>query len=460
MNLLFDFLKNLQENERLKLKSLFLKGRAKQVWEMLSKQASELKFDREKVETEIQISSAHFDKITSQLLSKCYEHLFDNDGLALLGFLSGRSSYAKHYYQEMKRQLSYAEANFSKKNLAVFYKTNISFIHFNMPIIHKDEDVLKMLAKKFLAVEKNKNAHLLIECKLLYVHIDKLFAAAKIAEQATVVAKKIESLGKLPADADSELTFAYYWLKIYYYNAIENFAWSAVVSKDAINDLKKFKDKANRMNLLRVELKLAELNYYLSNFEESFADFKRLLQTKEAKQNPDYNYITTKYFQVCLITNHLQEAEQIVEERKGFPHKQLRDVLLPRDIISFAKYYLFCGDYNQAFEYIQLGFEKNPKGKYFQYEIELRNLQTACFYLSGQKQLAVQMCKKHIKYLRNHGYGIKQSDFQYFYVLTKAMFDKSMRGKKISLKENEMLKRYQLGSYAVYGKLLLKMLER
>ena len=72
---------------------------------------------------------------------------------------------------------------------------------------------------------------------------------------------------------------------------------------------------------------------------------------------------------------------------------------------------------------------------------------------------AVQMCNKHIKYLRSHGYGIKQSDFPFFYVLTKTMHEKKQLGKKFSAKENEMLQRYQLGSYAVYGKLLLKMLE-
>ena len=459
MNLLFDFLKHLQEPEKQKLNLLTVKGRSKEVWLLINRQAAQFEFDREKIETTLNISSAHFDKITSQLLSKCYDLLFDDDWFSLLSFLSQRSAFAKHYYQEMKRQMNNAEANFAKKKLAEFYKANVNFIHFNMPIIHKDEKVLRQLADKYLAIEKKRSARLLIECKLMYVQIDKLFAAAKIKDQSKNVSKKIEALGKLPPDANEELTFAYYWLIIYFNNAIEEFRQSAIICKEAVGLLKKFKTPESTVNLLRVQLKLAELLYYISNFEESFNGFERWMNTPEAKLIPDNAYYSTKFFQVCLITNHLKEAKRILTEKETLPMKQLKEVLLPRDIISFAKYYLFNGQYDEAFEFIQLGFEKNPKGKYFQYEVELRNMQTACFYLSNQKQLAVQMCNKHIKYLRSHGYGIKESDFPYFYVLTKAMHEKKQRGKKLSARENEMLQRYQLGSYAVYGKLLLKMLD-
>jgi hypothetical protein len=134
-------------------------------------------------------------------------------------------------------------------------------------------------------------------------------------------------------------------------------------------------------------------------------------------------------------------------------------LMVPRDIFSFIKYFLFNGQYEEAFKFIQLGFEKNPKGKYFQYEIELRNLQTAYFFLSGKQEVAVQGCARHIKYLRFHGYGQNKSDYPYFYVLTRAIFDKKTGGGDLTAKEKQMLERYQRGSYAIYGRLLLKMLD-
>ncbi len=459
MNLLFDFIKHLPEKEKQKLKALPLKGRSKEVWLMLNQQLTKLEFEREKIESTLGISSAHLDKITSQVLSRCYEVLYGNDGLALLAFLSERAPFIKHYYQEMKRQMSYAEKHFSKKQLADFYKANVNFIHFNMAIIHKDEAVLKQLADKYLAIEKDRNAQLLIECKLLYVQIDKLFAAALIKSKEAVVQKQLDKLGPLPVNANAELAFAYYWVRIYFPNALEKFDQGLAKTREAILALKKYSGKENANNLLRIEIKEAELLYYLSRFEESFESFQQWMNSPEVGKLPDHSYYATKYLQVCLITGHMAEAWKILEARQILPFEHLRHVLLPRDIISYAKYFLFDGQYEKAFEFIQLGFEKNPKGKYFQYEIELRNMQTAYFFLTNQKKVAVQMCNKHIKYLRSHGYGIRESDFPYFYVLTKAMYDKKQKGKKLSAKEVAMLQRYQLGSYAIYGKLLLKMLE-
>ncbi len=456
MNLLFDFLKNLLEPELRKLQQLEMKGVSLEVWDLIQQQVAKGLFSREQVESKLGISSSHLDKITSLLLEKCYHHLFPENSLGLLSFLSLRAAFSKHYYHELNRQLKYAEAHFAKKQLAEFYNANINFIYFNMPIIYKDETVLKKMALKYLSVEKSKSAKLLIECKLLYVHIDKLFAAAQVQNYFHALKKKIATLGRLPKDANEELTFCYYWLKIYFSNAMEDFANTIPIAEDAVHALKKFKSEQNKINILRIELKLSELLYYLSRFDESFQKFERWMKVPLADKIPDRGYYATKHFQVCLITNHLTEAELILKERNTLPFLQLRQVLLPRDIISFAKFHLFKGNYGEAFDFIQLGFEKNPKGKYFQYEVELRNLQTAYFFLSNQKSILEKMCNRHLKYLHSHGYPLAESDFPFFYVLTKAFLKK---GKNLSEKEIKMLERYQSGSYAVYGKLLLKMME-
>nr|MBP6730561.1 hypothetical protein [Chitinophagales bacterium] len=297
-----------------------------------------------------------------------------------------------------------------------------------------------------------------VECRLMYVQIDKLFAAALIHAQGNEVRKQIDALGPLPEDADEELAFAYWWLNIYFYHATENFEQAAVVAKQAIAVLAKYSSEQNSYNILRIELKLAELLYYSSRFDESFAGFQKWIKASDPDSIPDSRFYIAKYLQVCLITNKLTEAKEVLDYCFKRPISYLKEILLPRDIISFAKYYLFSARYDEAFEFIQLGFARNPKGQYFQYEVELRNLQTAYFFLTRQKKLAIQMCNKHIKYLRSHKYGIRQSDFPYFYVLTKAIYDKTERNKNLTAREEMMLQRYQQGSYAVYGKLLLKML--
>lgn len=459
MNLLFDFIKHLQPDEKELLRGMLLKGRSAQVWEMITRQAAGKSFDRDEIQQTLGITPTHFDKITSQLLSRCYEQMYGKDGLQLLQFLSERAAFVKHYYQEMKRQMLHLEKTGNSKQLAAFYKANINCIHYNMPIIHKDEAVLNMLADKYVKVERNSNARLLVACKQMYVQIDKLFAAAQIRNQPDEQWKKIEALGPLPNNADEELAFAYYWLRIYFWGAVEDFANAFKVTLEAIKVLKHYKSSYNQKQLLRIELKQAELLYYLSRFDESFKGFEKWIRKPVVEELPDASYYFTKYIQICLITGHIKQAGDIIYTKRILPLEHVHELMLPRDIISMAKYFLFSNEYDRAFEFIQLGFEKNPKGKYFQYEIELRHLQTAYFYLTNQKTLAVQMCNKHIKYLRSHNYGVRQSDFPYFYVLTKSMYEKSKKGKTLTAKEQAMLQRYQLGSYAVYGKLLLKMLE-
>jgi len=48
--------------------------------------------------------------------------IYSRKELELLQFLSERVTFVKHYYQEMKRQMSFAEKNGTKKQLAEFYK--------------------------------------------------------------------------------------------------------------------------------------------------------------------------------------------------------------------------------------------------------------------------------------------------------------------------------------------------
>jgi len=50
-----------------------------------------------------------------------------------------------------------------------------------------------MLADKYLAIEKNKSSKMLIECKRIYVHIDKLFAAALIKDNEAVIQNRLTS---------------------------------------------------------------------------------------------------------------------------------------------------------------------------------------------------------------------------------------------------------------------------
>lgn len=456
MNLAFNFLKYLHEQEQKQLSSIKLKGNALLLLNKMNAQIATNTCNRAAIQKELKLSDSHFDKLSSELLSAVYAHLFGNHALNLLRYLSEQSVYVKHFYAELKRQLKQIAKEPRKETKATFYYTCFNYILQYMPAMYKDEAVLKKLGALYLQHTLNKNAVFLIDIKLVQVKIERLFAAAKMAGQKEKIAANLKKLEKHLLNANEEEAFTYYWTKLYYYNAIEDFHFSLSVSREAIDVLRKYKSKQNSINLFRLELKVAELLYYISSFDESFKAFDALMQNPLIKEVPDQGYYNTKFLQICLITDKLKRAKQIITANIRSHTALYKNTMLPRDLISCAKYYLFSGEYNKAFEFIQLGFEKNPKAKYFQYEIELRNLQTAYFFLSGQREVLPALCNRNLKFLRSHNYSAKQSDFPHFYMLTKTLLRKAPE--RLSASEQQMLKRYQKGSYGVYGKLLLKMM--
>ncbi|MDB5283661.1 MAG: hypothetical protein JWO06_2736, partial [Bacteroidota bacterium] len=440
MNLLFDFLKYLKKPDQVKIKALMLKGTQAEVWEQVQKQAKEGVFNKDLLLKELKISSSHFDKVTSELLAKCYVLLFGDDSIKLLHFLTNQIVYIKHFYSEMNRRSNQAKKTMSREEQALFYKKCMNLIQVGIPIIHRDEKVMKKLSEKYLALfkgEEKKHAALAVRCKLLLLKIDFLFAAGNISDEAKAIEKEIDDLGALIAGADEELVFDYHWTKIFYYHALEKFASAIKMVKEALLALSKTTGDLKDIHVLRFELKSAEFQYYIGQFDESYYNYHNLINTALFANIPDSGFQVTKYIQICLITERIEEAERIIEQRLGHLRDKLSDGIMPRDIFSFIKFYLFKGDYEEAFRFIQLGFEKNPKGKYFQYEIELRNLQTACLYLTGQEPTALDICRRSIKYLRNHGYGINNSDFPHFYILTEAIFKKKNGARPFTPKQEK-----------------------
>lgn len=461
MNLLFEFLHHLPEEQKKLLDKLKPKGTTAEVFKFMREQANSGRFNRESILHVSGITNAHFDKITSELLQKCYAFLFDKNPYDLLLFLSKKGVYAKHYYKEQKKIQQHIFKSGDTAEKKKFLRACINHIHLNMPIALKDKQVLEELCRKYVQLHTGKEKVFATQwalCRTTYHQIDLLFAASVIKDDPSNVVLNLQKLPPPHTLIDSTIQFECYWVWIYYHVAVENFESAISLAEEATKQLSKQNSSETELNILRLNMKLAELYYFTNRFQDSYASLSNVFNARLAETLPEYGYCLTKYIQICCITNHLQDAQAQVEKVAGYYGVRLDETLPVRDAISFAKYYLFAGEYKKAFHFIQLGFQKNPKAKYFQYEIELRNLQTACFFLSGEKPEAVQMCERHLKFLRSHGYSVKESNYPYFYVLTKAIYLRQTEGRQFNATEAEKWQRYQQGTYALYGKLLECML--
>jgi hypothetical protein len=458
MNLLFALLRNINSTFHQRLESLSPRGSVGQVWALINEQAARGEFDKKGILDKTGISSSHLDKITSELLAKCYTLLFEDDTYELLNFLSSRVSLIKQFYNEMTRQLKYNARTGTNEDQAKFIRQCFQMVHTNMPMIYRDSKVSKRLAKLYVSLytgPSKREADFYMQSVLLLEKMETAFAAGDIKEQANLITKEFEAIGSPSLDYSKDALFQYYWAQIYFHYSLENHTSALNIAHEALDVLSKHKD-TDKVHLLRLKLKANELLYYMSRFEEAFNKYKNTIYSPVIKALPDRLYHETKFIQLCLITGHLEEAGRMIATNLATMNNRVEELIMPRDIVTYVKYCLFRNDFETAFRFIQIGFEKNPKGKYFQYEIELRNLQTAYFFLTGQEDISLDMCRKHIKFLRNHGYTATNNDFPYFYILVKAIFEEKLKH-TFSARHQKMFEHYQKGSYAVYGRLLAKM---
>ena len=170
MNLLTEFISNLPAPEAAKIAQIPLRGVQEEVWNALQLQIKSKNYNKDAITDELKISQAHFDKIISELLLKCYKCLCPDEGISLLDFLAKRSFYHKHFYHELKRQIKHAQKTLANEALGQFYKSAMNLIHRNMLIMHKDIEQIKALGEAYVKLapkEEQKDATLLLKCRFL-----------------------------------------------------------------------------------------------------------------------------------------------------------------------------------------------------------------------------------------------------------------------------------------------------
>jgi hypothetical protein len=462
MSLLPKFIIHLTAEERGFFMRIPLRGKPKELLDLLLRHPTDSVPDTEDLRQQLKISNSFFDKISSELLAKSYEKIAPNGGTELLGVLSIRSGLNIHFYKELQKQTKAIKLEPVVKQ-AAFYKEVIRLILTNLSIVAIDAKVLEELGVSYVKCfkgEDKKKAECYINCKLIFNKTNFYFAKGEVIEHEEELEKEIAKKVVLPKNYDAELLYEYYWLRLYLKFAVEKYDYSMDLAKQTIQLLGKYTDEDTARNLLRIKLKIGELHYFKSEFNEAFHAFEEIFSTHPISKIPENGYYRTKFFQVALITNQLSIAEDLMKYDLKKPGYNLQENYAMRDVITFIKFHLFKGNFDTAHELILLGYEKNPKAKLMQYEIELRNLEVSYFFLTGEPALAVNLCNRNVKFLRSRGIHIKNSDYPFFYLLVKAIFDNKSSGKPLTSKLKTAFERYNRGSFGVYGKLLHLMMQR
>ncbi len=460
MNLLFIFLKNVKDPERPKLNAISPRGRMGEVWRMMNAQIGNPDIDKQAILHATGITPAHLDKITSELLARCYQEIFGDDEIALLDYLSCRVSMNRLFYAALPRYLKIKAETADKIGNISFVKQCLDMIQGNMPLVYRDEKTIRDLANRYLSLhtgQDKKSAAFFIECRLMSNKMERLFAALEFADRKDEIRKDLEALGRPEGKYNITAVLEYFKLWIYFYQAAYEHEEGLHFAQKAKDFLQPFSNEKNARDILRIDLKINEFMYFTSRFDQAYDRYHTLMTSADPALIPDFFYHQTKYLQLAMITGNMETARQVFAKLFKDYGERVAELMLVRDAVTYVKYCLLDRDYETAFTYLQLGFERNFKATYFQYELELRYLQTAYFYLTGQQDIALDTSHKHIKFLRNNGYTTTNSEYPKYFTLIKAIFTRN--GRPLRAQHLSTYERFQKGSFAVYGLLLKRMLE-
>lgn len=448
-NLLAEFIAYLQpEHKRKLISNINTSGKVNTIWQNALKTSKSAILNKEKLLKELAITHSHFDKICSELLQKCYTILVPERGMKLIVFLTQHEAWNKHLYSEINHQLKHL-SNTPKAEAYNFLKQCIA-IHNNLSYISQNKYIFKKIEVLYLQLSPQiENDKLWIAYKKIYSEINNVFAAATTNEKEEELNKKLNKLKPDFETVSSEVIFEYYWTAIFLKQAAMRFAEVLMLIDEVLLHI----SSSNKEMTALIRLKRAEVLYHHGVFEESYQEFQTLLKTNK-ETYPNLGYWYTKYLQISLITGHFETAKWILDYKRKSRGNHFEELIFPRDIISYAKYHILVGEYEKAFYFIRLGFAKNPKSKFFQYETELRMLETAYFYLSGNITYALYLCKKNIAWLHSKGYKSKSSIYPKFYLLLQSIFEMKTLKRNFKKHENEYYDEMLSGSAAVYGRIL------
>lgn len=402
------------------------------------------------------VSVTHFDKIKSVLLNKVFEQLVPGGGWALLNFFdSKRVLYHLFYRELLQQEKQLLEKNTSSKKRYEFYNKAFHLCSI-LPLKFLDDKVNSRMAKMFLKYSQQPVDEIIVKRKLLVIKINRLAAAGRL-EVPVIHEKMLKEIKQLEKESarykNANADYQMLMLHVTFFNYTNQSSRSLDYLQRALELLEKKQNNFSEADQYYVRQKFAEALYFSSRFDEALASYCAV-ERDFPKLFVEDSYANFKLIQLLMITGNYFEAQQRLD--KDFSNYNLIDnpSISVRTAITYAQLYLLKGEFSKAWDFILKGKNRVSKNLYIQYEIELRNLENAFFYLTNEKLFARNLARKNLKFLTSKGLTLRNNDFGIYYSLIAAIHQWQVKGKLLSIKQRQQLDYCQKGSWGIYGKLL------
>ncbi|MES2837515.1 MAG: hypothetical protein V4667_08330 [Bacteroidota bacterium] len=437
MSWLKSILLSLNENELNAVKSIKLIGQEKKVldWQLNN-------FDKEidnDLLTKFEISSTHYYKINSVLIKKILAKFSDNF-YERSDFLRTKNLYAvlkSDLIIELKQQQKLVNIIKDKQLLLYLFRLAIDF-----PFSNYNENTVELIEKEYLSCFKNEE---LLEQKT-YIKFHKFFS---LCNRSAIKKNPQKSFGYTLKDLfgfEKELiqwqnylalyylyrTFCSYY--VYYEKDVEKnieYLTKAIGLKEKIKhhfpiDLEVF------LNLL-----LADAYLLANEPKKSFDIYSAIFDKGVEKSMYGYYYHCEQYCTLATQLEQYQKAIFVLENCFKEAIEQKNDVYATRGLLAYCKLNLITKKYKEALSNIVEARKINDKSVYLPFDLQIRVLETFCFFLKDDFEFTKSLCVRNIKFINAQETA---SQMQEYLVLFKLLNQYILAVEKKKNNKNDIVK--------------------
>jgi hypothetical protein len=460
MSWLHQLLNSLNTDEINSLKYIRFRGKEKEVFKIYLAHLNLETPEKEEICSRLEITKSHFYKINSVLINRVYKHLFKDDTLVLVEFLSSRHLYSllKTEIQQQVREIENSKLENKEKILLELFRKAI-----DLPYHCYEDKLVQTVSGKYLELKKTVN-----DADKDYIFFHKLFAdcnrfaAARKSEKFFVLNENdLFEFEKNLIQKKNHLALYYlYRTFISFYTYYDPNPELQLVYLEKAFGLKGEIKKYFYIDI-GVFLELLKADVFFSNkrFDEAFKMYETLFSNGVEKDMYGYFYHCEQFALVTIILKQYAKAEtflnktfhQLITTREG--------VFATRGLLSFTKLYLSLGDHKKAIQKINLANEINKKSFYLPFDLQLRVLECFAFYFKRDFEFTKQLIQRNIKFLSS--LGSKKSYELYFKFCTVlgSLMSSKERSLPVSLANRNEIDKLHSNLVDIYGNLFLKLKE-
>lgn len=397
-----EILNKLNDIEVEKLQNFRTKGKEKEVYNYLLKTRKKKLQSSVSIAKSIDISSNHYHKINSVLISKLFCHLFGNDKIQLLNWLKCHSLYSilKTELKNICKEFTFTTA---KNNNSKFY---LSCFHacLDLPFSEYDISLSNSLGNIYLKslVSATEADEWYVKCHLLFADCNRASASRNPIKNFSF---NLEYFNK-------ELDYLKnkkFFLALFYLNRtfVSYYTYYVMDAKKALFYLEKaieIQDEVSEFFLIDIkqflQLNYADILLDSNKYQEAFQKYTSIFNSGVSSEMYGIYYHLEMYIISAICTKHYKIAE-------GLYLKYFESTLNPDDMLNFlrgilckAKLTLALQDYKATLRSINIARNINDKTSYLPFDLQLRVIENVTFLLKKDYEFAKQLAYRNIKFIQ------------------------------------------------------------